>query len=150
MLKLRHLTELALKTIYDYAFNIILADNWSKAGFCGSPLQITTVAEQCNNIQHACYSIFLSCLIGPSECPEYGRSMCIHFFIVEAPADKYIDSRSSAHTLSYCCCRFSNVTTKDTYVISRYIDNPLLIGGKKFDLRLYVLVTSFRPLKCYM
>lgn len=43
----------------------------------------------------------------------------------------------------------STTSSKDQYVVSRYVDKPLLIGGKKFDLRMYVLVTSYRPLRVY-
>ena len=42
------------------------------------------------------------------------------------------------------------ININDIYVISKYIENPFLMAGKKFDMRIYCLVTTFRPLKAYL
>jgi tubulin polyglutamylase TTLL1 len=73
-----------------------------------------------------------------------GKSQGAGIFLINKLSKLKKWSRESKKYLQH------QLTSKDTYVISRYIDNPLLIGGKKFDLRIYVLVTSFRPLKAYM
>lgn len=36
------------------------------------------------------------------------------------------------------------------YLISKYISNPHLLRGYKYDLRIYIVVTCFDPLKAYI
>jgi tubulin polyglutamylase TTLL2 len=44
----------------------------------------------------------------------------------------------------------SELTYDCSSVVQRYIDKPLLIHGHKVDYRVYVLVTSFQPLRAYI
>ncbi|RLW09993.1 hypothetical protein DV515_00002092 [Chloebia gouldiae] len=44
----------------------------------------------------------------------------------------------------------SQIVVEENILVSRYISNPLLIDDFKFDVRLYVLVTSYDPLVVYL
>ena len=44
----------------------------------------------------------------------------------------------------------NDIDLDESCIISKYIPNPLLINGHKFDLRIYVLITSFDPLRVYV
>nr|KAJ3421414.1 Tubulin polyglutamylase ttll4 [Polyrhizophydium stewartii] len=45
--------------------------------------------------------------------------------------------------------KWTDLPKKRELICSRYISDPFLINQRKFDLRLYVVVTSFDPLRIY-
>jgi tubulin polyglutamylase TTLL5 len=44
----------------------------------------------------------------------------------------------------------TNAVCEQQSVVQRYVADPLLLHGLKFDLRLYVCVTSFNPLEAFI
>ncbi|KAJ3121372.1 Tubulin polyglutamylase ttll4 [Nowakowskiella sp. JEL0407] len=64
-------------------------------------------------------------------------------WIVKPPANAHGTGIRLAH-------KWSEIPKRKECVVSRYISRPFLIEKRKFDLRLYVVVTSFNPLRVYL
>lgn len=50
----------------------------------------------------------------------------------------------------YLVDSINEVPIDENCIISKYIENPLLINNLKFDIRIYVLISSYEPLRIYM
>ncbi|XP_022919219.1 probable tubulin polyglutamylase TTLL2 [Onthophagus taurus] len=46
--------------------------------------------------------------------------------------------------------KLSELTYDSNTIVQKYIEKPLLIGGYKFDLRLYVCIPSYHPVTIYL
>ena len=49
-----------------------------------------------------------------------------------------------------CIFQPNQVPLEDNIMVCKYINNPLLIDGFKFDVRVYVAITSYDPLLIYL
>jgi tubulin polyglutamylase TTLL4 len=43
-----------------------------------------------------------------------------------------------------------NVNKRSGYLVSKYLSKPHLLRGYKYDMRIYIIVTCFEPLKAYI
>lgn len=54
----------------------------------------------------------------------------------------------SFHLMILCHCLGLDLSRDKTFV-QRYVDNPLLIDDRKFDIGVYTIITSIDPLRIY-
>lgn len=82
---------------------------------------------------------------------DYWRTSPSKLFIMKPPASARGNGIQVINDISQIPANVLNESKKSTMIVQQYISNPCLLeNGQKFDLRVYVLITSVDPLRIYV
>mmetsp|Transcript_19719 Transcript_19719/g.36326 ORF Transcript_19719/g.36326 Transcript_19719/m.36326 type:complete len:749 (-) Transcript_19719:1583-3829(-) len=80
----------------------------------------------------------------PTEFPDFHTAFASGGLWIVKPVN------SSQGKGIYIIDNIQDVPLEEPCVVSRYLSNPLTANGLKFDIRLYVLITCYEPLRIYL
>ena len=111
---------------------------WRKDGFCYTIREALSGYRGWRNFTFPCWVL-------PADAANLKAKMLKGSEYIVKPA-----FRGEGHGI-FVATTFDELPQHDTeaFVVQPFLKNPLLIKGKKFDLRTYVLVTSVSPLRVY-
>lgn len=70
-------------------------------------------------------------------------------FAQKDPAIQWVQKSNAHRGIEVANLKQLDLDQKDVFV-QRFVNNPLLIDGRKFDLGIYTVVTSLSPLRVYI
>lgn len=66
------------------------------------------------------------------------------------PGKEWVEKTSSHRGISITSANKVNLAPLQSSIVQHFVSNPLLIDGKKFDIGIYVAITSVNPLRAYL
>lgn len=138
--------------------NLSSIKKWAAQQWPGADHRLPIVSRKAHSVV-ASAAPTVAVLTEAAVCPDIARARRCAAGGVRTAADSYVISRRAAPPLRLppparspppqALARWQPQPAA-LRPRRRYLDDPLLVCRKKFDIRMYVLVTSFRPLRAWV